>query len=115
MIRSALAMGFTLSLAACDFMSPPDPAIAYATVGTNGSGCGYDWNGASVGLDGLRRLPREWRRGREAAILFRYDPVPQSCVEEAMTALKQAGFVRVWVISAPKPGPADPPLLPTAR
>lgn len=95
-------------------MSAPDPAIAYMTVGRYSWGCGYDWNGAGVTLEGARRLSREWVRGREAAILFRFDPVSQECVDQAQAVVREAGFVRIWVISTPKPRAGGPPLLPSA-
>jgi hypothetical protein len=115
MMRRAFALPLLLALAGCewlDFMSPTPPAVAYMTVGTYSWGCGYDWNGAATDIKDAPRLAREWEGGKAAAILFRFDPVPDECVRPAHAALKQAGFARVWTISTAKPDLGDPPLLP---
>ncbi|QAY78922.1 hypothetical protein [Sphingosinicella sp. BN140058] len=77
--------------------------------------CGYDWNGAGVELEGIASLAKEWDRGHEAAMLFRFDNPQETCVKAAYAALKRAGFVRVWIVSTPTPKATDPVLIPSAR
>jgi hypothetical protein len=111
-MRSAFIAPCLLMTAAC---TQAPPALPYATVGTYSGECGYDWNGAGAELESLERLAREWDRGHDAALLFRFDDVPQKCVNAAFSSLKRAGFVRVWIIPTPKPRTGDPPLVPSAR
>lgn len=113
-MRRALVLPFLLSPSGCDyldFLSPPDPAVAYLTVGSYSGRCGYDWNGAAIDIGAVPRLAGEWEGGKDAAFLFRFEPVPDNCVEQARSALGKGGFTRVWTINAAKPAPGDPPLL----
>ena len=87
----------------CSFLTGPTPALPYIGVGVYSDGCGYDWNGAGVGLEGAKQLAGRWDGSRDFAMLFRFDPVPQKCVDQAYNALKSAGFQRIYVTSTTKP------------
>lgn len=109
-MRRALVLPFLLSLSACDYLPllrPPDPAVAYMTVGTYSWGCGYDWNGAGVEIAAVPRLAREWKGGKDSAFLFRFDPVPETCVEQARSALAKGGFRKVWIVETVKPASGE--------
>ena len=105
------------SLAGCnplDFLHPAPPAVAYVTVGTYGGSCGYEWNRGAMLLNNPKTFKKaiEWDGGKEAALLFRFEPVATECVEKARLWLKKAGFQRVWLIETPKTVGFSGPLLP---
>jgi hypothetical protein len=54
----------------------------------------------------------EWDGGKEAALLFRFQPVATECVEKARLWLRKAGFQQVWLVETPQPPAFSGPLLP---
>ena len=86
--------------------------MPYMTVGIYDGKCGYDYNGAAIEIGSVVETAREWDRGFEAALLFRFEPAPQVCVDRARAALKRAGRTHVWIIVTPRPGANDPPIMP---
>jgi len=108
-IKTSRLLSLALALAAC---APKPPVIAYMTVGTYDGRCGYDWNGAAVDVERVPELAKAYDGPREAAILFRYDPVDERCFRAAYAALRKAGFWQVHVVRGPQPPPNSPRPIP---
>lgn len=106
---SATAVLLSISLPAC---TPKPPVIPYLTVGENGEGCGYDWNGAAVNLEMVPRLAKKWSGPRDVLMVFRFDPVSEDCLSIARKTYQSLGFRRIYVVSMPKPKSGDPALIP---
>ena len=92
--------------------APKPPVLPYLTIGEYSWGCGYDWNGAGVELSSVPELSRRWEGPRDVLIVFHFDPVPTTCVEQAGKLIPTLGFSRVYEVSVRKPRPGDPPLIP---
>ncbi len=110
-LRLALASALGIVLPAC---APAPPDVPYLTIGTYSGECGYDWNGAAAHLKDLPELAARWDKPREMLMVFRFEPVPEACVEKARSVYRSLGFRRVYIVTMPKPQQGDPPLVPGA-
>jgi hypothetical protein len=108
-LRLALAAGLGIVLPAC---APRPPDVPYLTVGIYSGECGYDWNGAAAHLKDVPRLAKRWDGPREMLMVFRFEPVPEACVDKARAVYRGLGFRRVYIVTMPMPKRGDPPLVP---